>query len=86
MLPDAPADVGRPPSRLVPLRFVPRDSHQPLRAAGQRLTQAALRSDERTQASTKATPATPSSIVGKTTSAGTGRPSRRARIARAASA
>ena len=30
MLPDAPADVVRPESWLVPLRFVPRDSHQPL--------------------------------------------------------
>ncbi len=32
LLPDAPADVERPPSRLVPLRFVPRDSHQPVAA------------------------------------------------------
>ena len=86
VLPDAPADLGPPPSRLVPLRFVPRDSHQAATAAGQRLTQAALRSDDRTQASTKATPATPSSTVGNTTSGGTGWPSRRARIARAASA
>jgi DNA-binding LacI/PurR family transcriptional regulator len=29
MLPDAPPELGRPLSRLVPLRFVPRDSHQP---------------------------------------------------------
>jgi DNA-binding LacI/PurR family transcriptional regulator len=29
LLPDAPADAPRPPSRLVPLRFVPRDSHRP---------------------------------------------------------
>jgi DNA-binding LacI/PurR family transcriptional regulator len=28
-LPDAPADLCPPPSRLVPLSFVPRDSHQP---------------------------------------------------------
>ena len=27
--PGAPAELGRPASRLVPLRFVPRDSHQP---------------------------------------------------------
>jgi DNA-binding LacI/PurR family transcriptional regulator len=32
MLPDAQADLERPASRLVPLRFVPRDSHQPLAA------------------------------------------------------
>jgi DNA-binding LacI/PurR family transcriptional regulator len=32
MLPDAPPDVHRPGSRLVPLRFVPRDSHGPLAA------------------------------------------------------
>jgi len=30
MLPDAPDDLDRPASRLVPLRFVPRDSHQPV--------------------------------------------------------
>ena len=42
--------------------------------------------EERTQASTNATPATPSSMVGNTTSGGIAAPDRRARIARAASA
>ena len=86
LLPDAPADVE--PAAVPAGAAALRPARQPPAASrqGQRLTQAALRSDERTQASTKATPATPSSIVGKTTSAGTGRPSRRARIARAASA
>ena len=53
-----------PESTLVPLRFAARASYgrAPLRA--QRVTQAAFRDDERTQASTKATPTTPSSIVG----------------------
>ena len=32
LLPDAPTDVEPPPSRLVPLRFIPRDSHQPVAA------------------------------------------------------
>jgi DNA-binding LacI/PurR family transcriptional regulator len=57
---------------LIPLTFVPRASHgRPGRAAAaaaaaapQGLVQAPPREEERTQASTKATPATPSSIVG----------------------
>ncbi len=56
--------VTPPPSTLVPLRFAPRASHGRPARAGQRLTQAPLRPDDRTQASTKATPVTPSSIVG----------------------
>ena len=50
------------------------------------ITQAPLRADDRTQASTKATPATPSATVGKTTSASGAWPASFARIARAASA
>jgi DNA-binding LacI/PurR family transcriptional regulator len=56
-----------PASNLIPLRFAPRASHGPARSAAIRLqsvTQAPFRDDDRTQASTKATPATPSSIVG----------------------
>lgn len=49
-------------------------------------TQAPLRFDDRTQASTKATPSTPSFSPGKVTAGSTVPPSRRARIARAASA
>ena len=51
-------------STLVPLRFAPRASHGRAALQVQRVTQAPLRDDERTQASTKATPVTPSSIVG----------------------
>jgi DNA-binding LacI/PurR family transcriptional regulator len=53
-----------PASTLVPLRFAARASHgrAPLRI--QRVTQAPLREEERTQASTKATPVMPSSILG----------------------
>ena len=51
-------------STLVPLRFAPRASHGRAALQAQRMTQAPLRDDERTQASTKATPVTPSSIVG----------------------
>ena len=51
-----------------------------------RLTQAALRRDERTQASTKATPSTPSAMPGKCTPGGSGAPVRAARMAAAASA
>jgi DNA-binding LacI/PurR family transcriptional regulator len=64
LLPDAPPESARPAGTLVPLRFVPRASHGPAPAAAQSATQAALRAEERTQASTKATPATPSEIVG----------------------
>lgn len=59
--------VDRHPSAstLVPLTFVPGASHGVAPApAPQGVTHAPLRADERTQASTKATPATPSSIVG----------------------
>jgi DNA-binding LacI/PurR family transcriptional regulator len=49
---------------LVPLRFVPLASHGRAAALAQREIQAPFRAEERTQASTKATPATPSSIVG----------------------
>ena len=63
LLPDSPAD-RRLSSTLVPLRFVPRASHGRAELVVQRVTQAPLRDEERTQASTKATPVTPSSIVG----------------------
>jgi DNA-binding LacI/PurR family transcriptional regulator len=59
-----PADAAAPASRLMPLRFTPRASHGRAPALGQGETQAPLRDDERTQASTKATPATPSSTFG----------------------
>ena len=52
------------PSTLIPLRFVPRASHGRAAIRFQRVTQAPFREEERTQASTKATPITPSSIVG----------------------
>lgn len=52
------------PSTLVPLRFAPRASHGRAAIRVQRLTQAPFRDEDRTQASTKATPITPSSIVG----------------------
>jgi DNA-binding LacI/PurR family transcriptional regulator len=65
-LPDS--EETPPASTLVPLRFAPRASHGPnLGAAAiryQSVTQAPFRDDDRTQASTKATPVTPSSIVG----------------------
>lgn len=65
-LPDS--EETAPPSTLVPLRFAPRASHGPARSAAtirvQSVTQAPFRDDDRTQASTKATPVTPSSIVG----------------------
>lgn len=53
-----------PEASLVPLRFAARASHgrAPLRV--HKATQAPLRDEDRTQASTKATPVTPSSIVG----------------------
>ncbi len=63
LLPDAPPGSA-PAGTLVPLRFVPRASHGPAPSVAQSETQAALRAEERTQASTKATPATPSEIVG----------------------
>ena len=63
LLPDSPTD-RRLSSTLVPLRFVPRASHGRPELVVQRVTQAPLRDEERTQASTKATPVTPSSIVG----------------------
>jgi len=53
-----------PDSTLAPLRFAPRASHGRAAIRVQRVTQAPLRDEERTQASTKATPVTPSSIVG----------------------
>ena len=58
------SDDEPPASTLVPLRFAPRASHGRAVLRAQRVTQAPLRDDERTQASTKATPVTPSSIVG----------------------
>ena len=58
------ADRRRPRSQLVPLVFAPRASHGRAAEPGQSVTQAPLRAEDRTQASTKATPATPSSIVG----------------------
>ena len=64
LTPEAPAGMLPWASKLVPLRFTPRASHGPAPVRGQGETQAPLREDERTQASTKATPATPSSIVG----------------------
>lgn len=64
LLPDAPPELAVPVATLVPLRFVPRASHGPAPGVAQSETQAALRAEERTQASTKATPATPSAIVG----------------------
>ena len=54
----------RSASALVPLRFAARASHGRAPERGQGVTQAPLRAEDRTQASTKATPATPSSIVG----------------------
>ncbi len=62
--PGAPAGASVPASRLMPLRFTPRASHGRAPAPRQGETQAPLRDDDRTQASTKATPATPSSTVG----------------------
>lgn len=59
-----PEGSGDPASVLVPLRFVPRASHGRAAPVAQSVTQAPLRDEERTQASTKATPVTPSSIVG----------------------
>lgn len=57
-----------PFSTLVPLRFAPRASHgratPRLGGRVQSVTQPPLREEDLTQASTKATPATPSSIVG----------------------
>jgi DNA-binding LacI/PurR family transcriptional regulator len=64
LLPDRPIDLRRPSATLAPLRFVPRASHGRAEPLVQRLTQAPLRDEERTHASTKATPATPSAIVG----------------------
>lgn len=64
LLAENPADQRRLPSTLAPLRFAPRASHGRAEPSVQRLTQAPLRVEERTQASTKATPVTPSSIVG----------------------
>jgi DNA-binding LacI/PurR family transcriptional regulator len=52
------------PAALIPLRFAPRASHGRAPIAVQGVTQAPLRPEDRTQASTKATPVTPSSIVG----------------------
>jgi DNA-binding LacI/PurR family transcriptional regulator len=62
-LPENQAEAPAP-AALVPLRFVPRASHGRAEIAVQRVTQAPLRPEERTQASTKATPVTPSPIVG----------------------
>ncbi len=59
-----PTGGMRPPSTLVPLRFTPRASHGRASRRDQGATQAPLRDEDFTQASTKATPATPSSIVG----------------------
>ncbi len=53
-----------PKSSLMPLRIAPRASHGRAAIKVQRVTQAPFRDEERTQASTKATPVTPSSIVG----------------------
>jgi DNA-binding LacI/PurR family transcriptional regulator len=64
LLAENPADRRRLASTLVPLRFAPRASHGRAEPSVQRVTQAPLRDEERTQASTKATPVTPSSIVG----------------------
>lgn len=61
-LPDS--DETPPPSSLVPLRFAARASHGRAPVRVQSVTQAPFRDDDRTQASTKATPVTPSSIVG----------------------
>ena len=55
-------------------------------AHGQSRTQAALRAEDRTQASTNAIPASPSAIPGRVPPADTVPPARRARIAAAASA
>lgn len=63
-MPDAPGGTGAPAPTLVPLRFAPRASHGRPERRAQGLTQAPSRDEDRTQASTKATPATPSSIVG----------------------
>jgi DNA-binding LacI/PurR family transcriptional regulator len=64
LLAEKVADRRRLPSTLVPLHFVPRASHGRAEPPAQSVTQAPLREDDRTQASTKATPVTPSSIVG----------------------
>jgi DNA-binding LacI/PurR family transcriptional regulator len=60
-----PDSVEPPPApELVPLRFAPRASHGPAAPRDQSVTQAPLRAEDRTQASTNATPVTPSAIVG----------------------
>ena len=64
LTPEASAVARRVASTLVPLTFAARASHGRAPAPRQGVTQAPLREDERTQASTKATPATPSSTVG----------------------
>lgn len=62
------SQIAPPPSTLVPLRFLARASHgraaPMVRGRVQSVTQAPFRDEDLTQASTKATPATPSSIVG----------------------
>ena len=63
-MPDAPQGHRDPGPTLAPLRFVACSSHGRPERRAQGVTQAPLRDDDRTQASTKATPATPSSIVG----------------------
>ncbi len=61
-MPGTSAPSERPASTLLPLAFAPRTSHGP--APDQSGIQAPFRAEDRTQASTNATPATPSEIVG----------------------
>ncbi len=63
-MPDAPEGHRDPGPTLAPLRFVACASHGRPERRAQGVTQVPLREDDRTQASTKATPATPSTIVG----------------------
>jgi DNA-binding LacI/PurR family transcriptional regulator len=63
LLPERRSDRRILPPALTPMRFTPRQSHGPA-PGSQSLVQAPFLADERTQASTKATPATPSPIVG----------------------
>ena len=64
LLPEAPLDLRPPRSRLVPLVFAPRASHGRAAERAHSVTQAPFLAEDFTQASTKATPATPSSSVG----------------------
>ncbi len=61
--PEAPAGFPTRRATLLPLRFTPRASHGPGPNC-QGVIQTALRAEDLTHASTNATPATPSSIVG----------------------